>query len=144
MSMAESTLEKLVPDGGVTKKIIKEGDGLMCPPGAFVDVHYVGKFPEGGPKAGEIFDSSRRKGRVFNFTVGQGMVIKGWDIGVAAMQRGELCTLTCAAPYAYGAGGAGGGLIPPNATLEFEVELLGWRGEPLKEGAKPPSKCSLA
>lgn len=137
-----SAPQNLVPDGGVQKIIIKPGDGLQCPPGAFVNVHYVGRFPNGG----EIFDSSRRKGRVFQFAVGQGMVIKGWDLGVASMQRGELCTLTCTAPYAYGSQGAGGGLIPPGATLEFEVELLGWKGEPTKEGEPAPAagRCSLA
>jgi len=131
----------LTADGGVKKIVLREGEeGIKAPAGVTVQVHYVGKFPAGAPRAGEVFDSSRAKGRVFQFPLGAGRVIKGWDIGVASMQRGELCTLTCSAPYAYGERGAGNGLIPGNATLEFEVELLGFDGEP----GKGAPKCSLA
>ena len=145
---AAGELIKLTPDGAVTKGILREGDGEECPKSAFVGVHYVGKFPEGSEKAGEVFDSSRRKGRIFQFAVGQGSVIQGWDVGVASMRCGELCTLTCTPPYAYGQSGAGG-VIPPNATLEFEVELLGWRGmKPSKADSSASggsgTRCSVA
>lgn len=142
------TTISLNSDGGVTKRILKEGEsGIKAPSGTMVNVHYVGKFPEGGPRGGEIFDSSRRKGREFRFALGQGMVIQGWDIGVASMERGELCVLTCQAPYAYGERGAGNGLIPANATLEFEVEFIGYDGEPPRPGGQPGAtapKCTLA
>ena len=134
---------KLTEDGGVLKRILKAGEaGVKAPQGVEVRVHYDGRFPEGSPNAGQIFDSSRKKGREFKFPLGQQRVIKGWDLGVASMERGEVCVLTCMPNYAYGERGAGG-VIPPNATLEFEVELLGFAGEPLlKDGS--PSKCSIA
>jgi FKBP-type peptidyl-prolyl cis-trans isomerase len=71
------------------------------------------------------------------------MVIAGWDIGVASMKRGELSILTCTSQYAYGPTGAGG-VIPPNATLEFELELIGFDGEPGGGVPKETSKCVVA
>ena len=93
-------------------------DGPQCPPGAMVTVHYHGTLLDG-----TVFDSSVRKGRPFNFQVGVGQVIRGWDEGIIQLKKGEKAVLTCPPDYAYGKQGAGN-VIPPNATLKFEVELL--------------------
>lgn len=100
-------------------KVIREGDGKSFPkPGDKVTVHYIGTFPDG-----KEFDSSVRRGSPFVFTIGQGQVIRGWDEGVAKMSIGQKAKLSCPPDYAYGKNGVGG-IIPPNATLNFEVELL--------------------
>lgn len=104
---------------GVTKDIIKDGDGVSPKPGQTVVVHYTGTLTNG-----KKFDSSRDKGRPFKFKIGTGQVIKGWDEGVLQMRIGERAKLTCSPDYAYGSRGVGG-IIPPNATLVFDVELLG-------------------
>lgn len=72
---------------------------------------------------GKVFDSSRNRGKPFKFTVGQGEVIKGWDEGVAQMSVGQRSKLICSPDYAYGSKGHPG-VIPPNAVLIFDVELL--------------------
>eukprot|EP01027_Heterolobosea_sp_BB2_P015775 GEZU01022556.1.p1 GENE.GEZU01022556.1~~GEZU01022556.1.p1 ORF type:complete len:178 (-),score=35.51 GEZU01022556.1:58-591(-) len=105
--------------GGVTKRILTEGSGEVPPHGSYVTVHYVGRLAGTTIK----FDSSRDRNEPFSFQLGKGEVIKGWDLGVASMCVGEKCILRCAPEYAYGSRGAGN-VIPPNATLEFEVELL--------------------
>ncbi|XP_029191505.1 peptidyl-prolyl cis-trans isomerase Fkbp12-like [Acropora muricata] len=104
---------------GVTKDIIKDGDGVSPKPGQTVVVHYTGTLTDG-----KKFDSSRDKGRPFKFKIGTGQVIRGWDEGVLQMRIGERAKLTCSPDYAYGSRGIGG-IIPPNATLVFDVELLG-------------------
>ena len=86
-------------------------------------MHYTGWLWVNGAK-GKKFDSSVDRGDPFPFPLGMGRVIKGWDEGVASMKVGGKRTLLIPPQLAYGAGGAGGGLIPPNATLLFEVELL--------------------
>lgn len=102
-----------------TVKVIKEGDGVTRPkPGQKVSVHYVGTLQNGTK-----FDSSRDRGSPFEFNIGKGQVIKGWDEGVAKMSVGEVSTITCPPSHAYGSQGVGK-IIPPNATLIFEVELL--------------------
>jgi peptidylprolyl isomerase len=112
-------------DGGIMKEVITEGTGTDVPQkGDKVEVHYVGTLLDGSE-----FDSSRSRGRPFEFTLGTGSVIKAWDMGVATMKRGEKAVLTAAPEYAYGASGAGD-KIPPNATLKFEVECLNWTTPP--------------
>jgi FK506-binding protein 4/5 len=86
-----------------------------------VSVHYVGTLKSDGSE----FDSSRSRGTPFQFTLGKGQVIKGWDLGVATMKKGEVAKFTLAPEFAYGEGGSPP-KIPENATLVFEVELLGW------------------
>jgi FKBP-type peptidyl-prolyl cis-trans isomerase len=100
----------------------KVGTGKTAAAGRDVEVHYTGWLYQDGLR-GKQFDSSRGRGP-FTFPLGASRVIKGWDEGVAGMKEGGRRTLTIPPDLAYGAAGAGGGLIPPHATLQFEVELL--------------------
>lgn len=101
------------------------GSGEAAKAGDNVDVHYTGWLYNDGEK-GAKFDSSVDRGQPFSFPLGAGRVIKGWDEGVAGMQPGGKRTLILKPDLAYGASGAGG-VIPPNATLMFDVELLAIR-----------------
>ncbi|CAK1543617.1 unnamed protein product [Leptosia nina] len=104
---------------GVDVETISPGNGNTYPkPGQTVVVHYTGTL-ENGKK----FDSSRDRGQPFKFTLGKGDVIKGWDQGIPKMCVGERARLTCSPDFAYGSRGHPG-VIPPNATLIFDVELL--------------------
>ena len=101
----------------------KVGTGESPKPGQTCVMHYTGWLYENGVK-GKKFDSSVDRGEPFEFMIGKGQVIKGWDEGVATMKIGGKRTLIIPAALGYGARGAGGA-IPPNATLMFDVELLG-------------------
>lgn len=104
---------------GVEKEVIKPGNGTVFPkPGQKVIVHYTGTLTNG-----KKFDSSRDRGKPFDFVIGKGQVIRGWDEGVAQMSVGERAKLTCSPDYAYGERGFSQ-LIPPNSTLIFDVELI--------------------
>ena len=107
----EGSLELQVED-------IKVGTGEVVTAGDTVLVHYVGSLENG-----EIFDSSRERGQPFETVIGEGLVIEGWDQGILGMKPGGLRKLIIPPGLAYGAQGAGD-VIPPNATLTFEVELL--------------------
>ena len=98
------------------------GNGELAQAGRPVQVHYTGWLFNDGVQ-GAKFDSSRDRNDPFEFPLGAGMVIKGWDEGVQGMQIGGQRTLIIPAALGYGARGAGG-VIPPNATLKFDVELL--------------------
>jgi FKBP-type peptidyl-prolyl cis-trans isomerase FkpA len=100
-----------------------EGTGAEAVAGNRVKVHYTG-WLYNDETQGAKFDSSKDRGDPFVFSLGAGMVIKGWDEGVAGMKVGGARTLIIPAALGYGARGAGG-VIPPNATLKFDVELLG-------------------
>ncbi len=101
----------------------KAGTGAEARKGQTVTVHYTGWLFNNGQQ-GAKFDSSRDRKDPFKFALGSGMVIKGWDEGVAGMKVGGQRTLIIPPEMGYGARGAGG-VIPPNATLKFDVELLG-------------------
>jgi|EP01033_Poteriospumella_lacustris_P002230 peptidylprolyl isomerase len=106
-------------DGGLLKKVLAEGSGDSPQPGDEVEAHYVGTLDDG-----TVFDSSRSRGKPFKFQIGKRQVIKGWDQGFATMTLGEKAILRCRSDYAYGPSGQGS--IPANATLNFDVELLGF------------------
>jgi FKBP-type peptidyl-prolyl cis-trans isomerase FkpA len=110
------------------KKDTKIGTGEEAVIGKTVEVHYTGWLydPTAPDKKGAKFDSSRDRGVPFSFLLGAGRVIKGWDQGVAGMRVGGQRTLIIPPEMAYGARGAGN-VIPPNAALIFDVELLGLR-----------------
>ena len=105
---------------------IKEGTGALAEAGKNVVVHYTGWLFDAAAadNKGKKFDSSRDRGDPFRFSLGAGQVIQGWDKGVAGMKVGGQRTLVIPPELGYGARGAGG-VIPPNATLVFDVELLG-------------------
>jgi FKBP-type peptidyl-prolyl cis-trans isomerase len=103
---------------GLQIEKLADGQGAAPKTGDRVTVHYTGWLTDG-----QKFDSSRDRGQPFVFTIGRGQVIRGWDEGVATMRVGDKVRLTIPPELGYGARGAGG-VVPPNATLIFEVELL--------------------
>jgi FKBP-type peptidyl-prolyl cis-trans isomerase FkpA len=107
---------------GLQYEVTTLGQGDIATAGNYVQVHYTGWLFQNG-EVGEKFDSSKDRGQPFEFPLGAGHVIKGWDEGVQGMAVGGVRRLVIPAELGYGARGAGG-VIPPNATLLFEVELL--------------------
>ena len=105
-------------ESGLEYTETKQGKGKQAEAGKTVSVHYEGKLLDG-----KIFDSSFERGTPIEFKLGVGQVIKGWDEGIALMKVGGQATLTIPPELGYGARGAGG-IIPPNATLIFDVELI--------------------
>ena len=97
---------------------LNEGTGPLVPQGSMVKVHYTGKFTDG-----RVFDSSVSRGKPLEFKIGVGQVIRGWDEGITKLQVGQKAEITCPPDFAYGSQGAGG-VIPPNATLIFDVEVI--------------------
>ena len=114
--------KEVVMKDGLKYDDTKAGTGTEAVSGKTVEVHYTGWLNDGGKK-GKKFDSSLDRGKPFAFPLGAGMVIKGWDEGVAGMKVGGKRTLIIPANLGYGAKGAGSA-IPPNADLTFDVELL--------------------
>lgn len=110
----------ITTSSGLSYKDIKVGTGDMPKTGEKVEVHYTGRLQQNDQK----FDSSVDRDQPFIFTIGKGQVIPGWDEGVATMKVGGKRQLVIPAELAYGARGVPGA-IPPNATLVFDVELLG-------------------
>uniref|UniRef100_A0A0G4HTK3 peptidylprolyl isomerase n=1 Tax=Chromera velia CCMP2878 TaxID=1169474 RepID=A0A0G4HTK3_9ALVE len=107
---------------GIQYQVTKQGDGGAKPPkGTKVKAHYTGWLK--GFNDGPAFDSSRTKGRFFEFQAGVGQVIPGWDEMICDMTKGEARNIILPPNMAYGSRGAGG-VIPPNATLYFEMELV--------------------
>jgi peptidylprolyl isomerase len=122
---AQSRAPMTTPSGLIITDITV-GTGATPRQGQTCVMHYTGWLYENGTK-GKKFDSSVDRGRPFEFPIGMGRVIKGWDEGVATMKVGGKRTLVIPPELGYGARGAGG-VIPPNATLMFEVELLDVKG----------------
>ena len=111
-------MAEITTDSGLAYEDISEGTGAAAGAGRTVSVHYTGWLTDGAK-----FDSSKDRNQPFRFPLGAGHVIKGWDEGVQGMKVGGVRKLSIPPQLGYGARGAGG-VIPPNATLVFEVELL--------------------
>ena len=114
----------IMTSSGLEYEDTSVGNGAEAKAGDHVSVHYTGWLRNDDGSAGSKFDSSKDRKKPFQFSLGAGHVIKGWDEGVQGMKIGGTRTLIIPASLGYGARGAGGA-IPPNATLIFEVELLG-------------------
>lgn len=105
-------------DSGLRYKIIQSGDGVKAENGKTVSVHYKGMLPDG-----KVFDSSYNRNQPIDFQLGAGQVIAGWDEGIGLLKVGDKARLVIPSHIAYGSAGAGG-VIPPDATLVFDVELM--------------------
>ena len=107
--------------GRITKAVLVEGAGEVPRAGVTIEAQYTGAFPNG-----TVFDSSKKRPGNFAFPLGAGRVIAAWDAAFATMRKGEVCIITAPPETAYGKAGAGG-VIPPDATLFFEAELVNYR-----------------
>lgn len=127
-------------NGGLLKKILVEGTGDDTPKsGSDVSVHYVGTLNADGSK----FDSSRDRPGTFDFDVGNGRVIRGWDVGILTMKKNEKAILRCSSEYGYGDRGSPP-KIPGGAVLDFEVELFSWKIPPKSMSAEERSQKAAA
>ncbi|HWP40515.1 MAG TPA: FKBP-type peptidyl-prolyl cis-trans isomerase [Tepidisphaeraceae bacterium] len=119
--------EHTTPSGLKIVQVRQIADALVAQPGDQVWVHYTGRLESNGQKFDSSFDRLNRQGSPvpIDFRLGAGQVIKGWDEGIAGMKVGEKRKLIIPPDLAYGAQGTPGGPIPPNATLVFDVELVG-------------------
>ncbi|MFS4456202.1 peptidylprolyl isomerase [Maribacter sp. 2304DJ31-5] len=109
-----------ITESGLRYKITEKGDGQQPEKGQTVSVHY-----EGSLLNGQVFDSSFSRNQPIDFPLGMGNVISGWDEGIGLLHVGDKARFVIPSDLGYGAAGAGGGIIPPNATLIFDVELVG-------------------
>jgi peptidylprolyl isomerase len=125
-AIAQTAAKTLTTPSGLKYSDSKVGTGATPKSGQTCVMHYTGWLYENGAK-GKKFDSSVDRGQPFEFVLGKQQVIAGWDEGVATMKKGGKRTLIIPPELAYGARGAGG-VIPPNATLIFDVELLDVKG----------------
>ena len=117
--MENTNITAVTTESGLTYIITKHGDGAQVKAGDMVIVNYTGLLTNGAK-----FDSSLDRNDTFSFKVGAGMVIKGWDEGLQKLRVGDHATFVLPPLIAYGASGAGG-IIPPNATLIFIIEVVG-------------------
>lgn len=117
---------------------LRPGVGVEARPGMVLAVHYTGWLHEPGAlgQRGRQFDSSRERGQPFVFQLGAGRVIRGWELGVVGMRVGSLRRLVIPPELAYGSRNVGNGLIPPDSTLVFEIDLLGVESVTFVEDAK--------
>lgn len=115
---AKTSAVEVKLNDGITKRLLRDGEGELARKGQRVTVHYVGKLEDGTE-----FDSSRNRDEPFEFEIGNKEVIVGWDIAAESMKKGERAILTISHLYAYGEDGDGG-TIPPKATLTFDIEVL--------------------
>lgn len=111
---------KVMLEGGLGVQVLREGDGAPTRKGDKITIHFVGTLSDGG-----VFDSSRARNQPFAFWVGEGQVVPGLDRGLLGVKEGELRTINVPSALGYGSEAKPG--IPPNSTLEFEVELLNIR-----------------
>ena len=128
--LAVDAARQTAVDAGIVITELKVGRGPVAVPPGTARVHYAGWLYDPAAKDGKgrAFDSSYDRGQPFSFPLGDGKVIRGWDLGVAGMQIGGKRRLVIPPELAYGVRGAGG-VIPRNATLVFDVELLGFVAE---------------
>ena len=117
--LAEKNIEAINTASGLRYVISEVGSGSNAQVGSLVKVHYTGMLIDGTK-----FDSSLDRGVPFEFTLGQGQVIRGWDEGISYFNKGAKGTLYIPSSLGYGPNGAGGGVIPPNSILIFDIELL--------------------
>ena len=116
--LKENNIEAIKTESGLRYVVQKEGEGRNAAPGDNVSVHYTGMLLNG-----EVFDSSLER-QPLSFTLGQGMVIQGWDEGISYFNKNAKGTIYIPSYLGYGERGTGGGAIPPNAVLVFEIELI--------------------
>jgi peptidylprolyl isomerase len=126
-AIAQTAAKAVTTPSGLKYLDSKVGTGATPKTGQTCVMQYTGWLYENGAK-GKKFDSSVDRGQPFEFVLGKQQVIAGWDEGIATMKKGGKRTLIIPPELAYGARGAGGGVIPPNATLIFDVELLDVKG----------------